>query len=121
MSDRPSGEREGLRNPREGEGTGGPVVSRPPERTRRQEILALLGEGPYTARDLARTLGIRLRLVLDDLEHLRRSLNGGRLVVQPAQCLSCGKVFAKRTRLSTPSRCPSCRSEHIREPLLEVR
>ena len=72
-----------------------------------------------TPRQLAEELEIRMGDLLDDLKHLSKSLKG-RLQVQPARCQSCGFAFTKRSRLSTPSRCPRCRSERIDGPYLRV-
>jgi predicted Zn-ribbon and HTH transcriptional regulator len=38
------------------------------------------------------------------------------LITEPARCLDCGFVFKKRTRFTTPGRCPVCRSEAIAPP-----
>ena len=87
-------------------------------RTRRQLIADLLREGPITLPDLAREAGAPVKLVRVDLEHVIRSLQGQgqRLIVDDAECLSCGFSFKGRTRVETPSRCPRCRSEQIRDP-----
>jgi hypothetical protein len=86
-------------------------------RTRRQKLAERLAEGPMTVKDLAATLGLRVKDVVDDLEHVRRSARGN-LKVKPAECESCGLVFTSRRRLTAPSRCPHCRSERTTEPLL---
>lgn len=89
--------------------------------TRRQEIAAILREGPATLEDLARLAGADAATVRADLEHVRRSLGRGeRFVIHPASCARCGFVFADRKRLSTPSRCPSCRSERIDDPSFRI-
>jgi predicted Zn-ribbon and HTH transcriptional regulator len=41
-------------------------------------------------------------------------------VVEPARCQVCGFVFKKRDRLTSPGRCPSCRSSRIEEPLFTI-
>lgn len=76
-----------------------------------------------TARDLATAAAISEKDVVEHLEHLGRSLprDGLRLEVTPASCLACGFVFADRTRLSTPSACPSCRSERVAVPTFAVK
>jgi hypothetical protein len=85
--------------------------------TRRQEIARLLRQGRLSVLDIARRFGAPARSVLADLEHIRRGLAAGeRWVVSEAECLSCGFVFKGRERLNTPSRCPRCRSEQIRDP-----
>lgn len=89
----------------------------------RQEITGLLREGPLTAKEVSRALGIREREVYEHLAHVRLSLAAGgdeRLVVEPARCLGCGYTFRKRDRLTAPSRCPVCRGSHISEPRFSV-
>jgi len=59
--------------------------------------------------------------VVEDLDHVRRTLRSEsdprrRLVVEPATCLGCGRVFRKRERLTAPSRCPDCKSESTTDP-----
>ncbi len=80
----------------------------------RMQILERLRQGPATLKQLARLLGMRERDAAEHLSHAVRSLGPGeRLVEEPAECLACGFRFTKRSRLTTPSRCPSCRSERI--------
>jgi predicted Zn-ribbon and HTH transcriptional regulator len=96
----------------------------PPERgeTVREALRRALAAGPATARDLSREVGLREREVADHLEHLRRSLahRGERLVVEPAACLACGRVFRDRTRLGRPGSCPECRSTRIDPPVFRI-
>ncbi len=87
--------------------------------TRRELLKIHLRDGEATARDLAKLLGLKVRLVLDDLEHLRLS-NRRSFELRPARCTGCGYVFKKRERLSTPSRCPKCRSERIIGPWMSL-
>jgi len=87
-----------------------------PEGTRRQKMAALLRQGRWTARDLARNLRAPMKVVIDDLEHLRRSLRAGEAwAVDAAGCETCGFVFEGREKVDRPSRCPACRGERIRE------
>jgi transcriptional regulator len=83
--------------------------------TLRREIVSVLSGGPLTAREISGLVGISEKDVLAHLEHVRIALRGG-LLVTPAECMSCGFVFAKRERLKAPGKCPVCRSEHIAEP-----
>jgi predicted Zn-ribbon and HTH transcriptional regulator len=85
------------------------------ERTRRQELVAVLARGELSFEELRRELQMRVRELDDDLAHLERSLRRGprRLRVKPAECIACGFAFRKRERFSTPSRCPVCRAERI--------
>lgn len=84
--------------------------------TRRQTLRARLTEGPCTVRGLAEEQSLRVAVVLDDLEHLTRSLRRDRLEVEPAECLACGFVFRKRKRLSAPSAAPAARARTPRSP-----
>ncbi len=88
--------------------------------TRRQELIAHLEVGPITVRDLAELMTLRVRDVVDDLEHVVRSLGPRQLQVEPATCLHCDYAFDDRRRFTRPSRCPHCRSERITWPELRV-
>ena len=84
-------------------------------KTLRKEIIALLQDGEWTARDLSQAVHIPQREVYVHLEHIQRSLRG-LFMIKPAQCLACGFTFTKRTAVRSPSRCPLCKNEHIQEP-----
>lgn len=88
--------------------------------TRRQELITHLTHGPVTLRELAERMGLRVRDVVDDLEHVRFSLGDRELLVDPALCQSCGYAFEDRQRLTRPSRCPACRKERITWPVLRI-
>lgn len=88
--------------------------------TRRQELIQHLEAGPTTVRDLADLMHLRVRDVVDDLEHIRRSLGDHRVCVEPAVCLKCDFAFDNRRRLTRPSRCPMCRAERITWPVLRI-
>jgi predicted Zn-ribbon and HTH transcriptional regulator len=88
--------------------------------TRREELAQLIEAREHTPRELAELTAARVRDVLDDLEHVRRS-HGRAFRVRPAECLACGFAFADRRRLGTPSRCPRCRAERVVGPWLSVR
>lgn len=87
--------------------------------TRRQELIDMLTRAPRTVRELCAELERSIRDVADDLAHVRRSL-GSRFRVEPARCEQCGLTFSKRRRVTTPSRCPRCRSERIEGPWLSI-
>jgi predicted Zn-ribbon and HTH transcriptional regulator len=92
------------------------------QQTLRQRMIALLGEGEMTAKDLSQALGIREREVFDHLAHISRTVAAqkGKLTVLPIRCLSCGYVFEERKRFTRPSRCPRCRKSHIEAPVFRL-
>jgi hypothetical protein len=96
----------------------------PPEAhdTLRHELLAILEEGPVSAREISGRIGIAEKEVYGHLEHIRMSLRnaGRRLAIEPAECAKCGFVFSKRDRIKGPGRCPVCKSEQVHEPLFSV-
>jgi predicted Zn-ribbon and HTH transcriptional regulator len=75
----------------------------------------LTGAEPQSLKQLSAELGVPEKVLPDALDKLSRSLRHTeqqlrRLV--PA-CLECGFEFSERSRSSSPSRCPRCRSERI--------
>ncbi len=86
--------------------------------TIRQEIMLLLQDGMYTAREISARTRVSEKEVIDHLEHIRTSLHdkGKRIRLVPATCKGCGFEFHKRERLTRPGRCPVCKGEQIREP-----
>lgn len=86
--------------------------------TIREQLIALLGQGPLGVRELSQLVHQSEKEVYDHLLHIRRSLRaeGRRLEIAPAECLACGFVFADRDRLHPPGRCPRCRASRIRRP-----
>ena len=83
--------------------------------TLRKRIAEALKREPLGLRDLSRMFHIREKEALEHLEHVIKS-SLFRLVMDPARCTECGFSFKKRTRLSTPGRCPLCKSESISPP-----
>ena len=89
--------------------------------TLRQRILELLLEETLTVRDLSKTLGASEREVLHHLPYVARSAaHSRRFLIIPALCLNCGFEFKKRDRLTTPGKCPLCRSPRISPPAFHV-
>ena len=99
-----------------------PVVPEERYETLRRRIITMLREESFSGREIAAQLRIPEKDVYHHLEHIRKSMNKGEfhLSVEPAQCEKCGFVFAKRARLTTPGKCPICRSESVREPIFSV-
>jgi hypothetical protein len=94
--------------------------TRPRERdmTVGRELVEVLKQGVFTARELSQEVRISEKQVVDRLEKVRRTLRGTgrRLVVVPAKCRRCGFVFAKRGRLTRPGKCPVCGAHSITDP-----
>src|SRR5262245_38046500 len=63
--------------------------------TVRQRLAEALRDGPATAKDLSRLVGISEHEVAGHLEHLARSLRarGEKLAMTPPECLACGFAF----------------------------
>jgi len=100
-----------------------PAVPCPATETLRRAITELILREPLSVRDISIQAHIMEKEVYNHLEHIRLSLHttGGRLELTPAECRSCGFVFAKRDRLTPPGKCPVCRCESIFEPLFFIR
>jgi predicted Zn-ribbon and HTH transcriptional regulator len=71
-------------------------------------------------REISKWFGIKEREALDHLNHIAKSIHPKRLTAESASCKGCGFSFKKRTRLSTPSRCPVCKSEQISPPRFKI-
>lgn len=90
--------------------------------TLRQAIRELLLEQPLSALELSRRLGLPEKEVLEHLAHLARAPGAGlEFLMEPPVCKLCGFTFAKRERLTTPSRCPRCRGQSVRRPRFALR
>jgi len=91
-------------------------------KTIRQQIITLLKENDQGTRDLSRIIGKREKEIMDHLPHVKRSIKAqeGTFKTTPARCLRCDYEFKKRKRLSSPSRCPSCKSSHIQDPAFRI-
>jgi len=100
-----------------------PAVPRPAQETARHAVMELIRDHPLSAREISNQAHMAEKEVYSHLEHIRLSIHasGGFLEVTPAECRSCGFVFAKRDRLTPPGKCPVCRDEYIFEPLFSIR
>ncbi len=90
--------------------------------TIRQQMIDLLSQGEYGAKELSQMLGIREKEVYEHLPHVSRSVASlkHQLKVVPSRCLICGRVFSNRKRFNKPSRCYNCKSERITETRYQV-
>ena len=87
-----------------------------PAQTPRQRLIELLIGTRLATHQLAQMLGIRERQVEEHLVHVVKTIardKTRRFILDPARCQDCGFVFRERRRLTSPSRCPQCRSEAI--------
>ena len=100
-----------------------PAIPRPAGETLRRFISELILDQPLSALEISGQAHIAEKDVYSHLEHIRQSLHaaGMHLEMTPAECRSCGFVFAKRDRLTPPGKCPICHSETIFEPLFAIR
>jgi len=91
------------------------------EQTRRQEIRRLLGERAWTLDELAVRYLLPKRVIVNDLEHIARSVAPRqRIEILAPTCNVCGFRFKDRTRFSDPSRCPRCKNEHLSSQRLRI-
>jgi predicted Zn-ribbon and HTH transcriptional regulator len=109
-----------------GEDDEGRPAAESADETVRQRIVQLLSGTERTFEELRREIGLPVRRLEEELQHVERSVRRNRraprrLAVDPARCLDCGFVFRDRARFSTPSRCPRCKSERIASPHLTIR
>jgi predicted Zn-ribbon and HTH transcriptional regulator len=90
--------------------------------TIRQQMITLLSQGKYSARDLSHMLSIQEKEVYSHLSHIARSVasQSHTLIVIPSRCLICEYVFDERKRFTRPGRCPRCKGERIEHPRYEV-
>ncbi len=91
----------------------------PPERTPRQRIIDLITRTRLSSHQLAQMLGIPERQVEEHLTHVVKTIardKTRRFILDPARCQDCDFVFRDRSRLTSPCRCPHCRSEAIASP-----
>ncbi|MCX2818029.1 MAG: putative Zn-ribbon and HTH transcriptional regulator [Methanobacteriota archaeon] len=91
------------------------------EETTRRRIADHLRDEDATPSELAEALDLHLRSVYASLSHVSRSVEAGdeRLLVVPPECSNCG-FSGFDDPLGRPSRCPSCKSERIEEPVLRL-
>ena len=81
--------------------------------TRRQQITGILEQQKQTAQQLANYFQCELKDILEDLQHIEKSVKPKKLKIAHAYCKSCSFVFKERSKVSKPSKCPRCKSEWI--------
>ncbi len=88
--------------------------------TLREAIAEVLEQESLDLREISKRFHIKEKEALGHLEHIARSARPKRFIMEPAYCLDCEFVFKKRDRLSTPSKCPLCRSLSITPPRFKI-
>jgi predicted Zn-ribbon and HTH transcriptional regulator len=89
--------------------------------TRREEIFEILKKEKMSAQVIANLFKVELTEILDDLQHLARSVRPAfELRMIPAYCKKCEFVFRERNKVKAPTKCPRCRSEWIQAPLFFI-
>lgn len=77
---------------------------------------------PLTAQDISKIIGIREKEVYDHLEHIAKTSSlREKFIIHPCKCRTCHFEFKKRTRLTTPGRCPICKSESVTRSQFEIK
>lgn len=91
-------------------------------KTLRKEMVTLLSVNEMSAKEISSAVGVGEKEVYTHLSHIARSVKHQRkkLIIKPAECLGCGYIFKKRKRLTSPSRCPICKKEHIQNPMYRI-
>ena len=82
-------------------------------------MIDLLTGARLSSYQLAQMLGIPERQVEEHLTHVVKTVardKTRKFTLDPARCQDCHFVFRERRRLTSPSRCPHCRSEAISAP-----
>ncbi len=101
----------------------GPFVPEERHETVRRQIMSILKEGTFSAKDISAEVRIPEKEVYGHLEHIRKTTDKKErhMTITPAECVKCGFVFGKRERLKKPGKCPVCKGELIREPFFSIR
>lgn len=87
----------------------------------RQELTSTLRQREWAASELARHFHVPLDEIVEDLRHIQKSLkhSADKLNIDPAECRKCGFRFST-DKFNKPSRCPECKGNRIRDPLMEI-
>mgnify|MGYP001610453341 FL=1 len=88
--------------------------------TRRQQIIQILQENKQSAQHLANYFQCELKDIIEDLQHIDKSIKPRKLKITPAYCKSCNFIFKERSKVSKPSKCPKCKSEWIEAQMFGI-
>jgi predicted Zn-ribbon and HTH transcriptional regulator len=99
-----------------------PTIPASRQDTIRQDIISALNGQTLSAKDISKEVSIPEKAAYEHLEHIRKTLSKGeqKLIVTPAECITCGFSFKKREKLKKPGKCPICRRESIAEPMFRI-
>ena len=89
--------------------------------TRRQQIIEILQQNRQTAQQLANYFQCTLKEIIEDLQHIDKSIKPKKLKINPAYCKSCNFIFKERSKISKPSKCPRCKSEWIEAQMFLIK
>jgi transcriptional regulator len=87
----------------------------------RRELTDILRQREWAATELARHFQVPVGEIIEDLQHIQKSLRHAdeSIAVDPALCRKCGFRFSA-DKMNKPSRCPDCKGNRIRDPLMEI-
>jgi len=87
----------------------------------RKNLIEMLLGNPMTVSQIARSEDESPSRVVDDLQHLFRSLKHTeyKAVVEPARCRACGFEFSAE-KLTKPSKCPECHRTWVLAPKIGI-
>ncbi len=88
--------------------------------TRRQEIIGILLKEEKSAQELANQFKVDLNEIMEDLQHIKRTIKPKKLLTRPPYCRKCKFIFKERIKVKRPSKCPRCKSEWIMAPLFRI-
>ena len=88
--------------------------------TRRQQIIEILQQNKQTAQQLANYFQTELKEIIEDLQHIEKSIKPKKLKTKHAYCKKCNFVFKERSKISKPSKCPRCKGEWIEAQMFYI-
>lgn len=91
--------------------------------TIRQQIISILQEAAFTAKEISGQVSIPEKEVYDHLQHIKKALPHSNMILKitPSQCRQCEFRFTKREKLKKPGKCPICKGSYIEEPLFSIK
>ena len=87
----------------------------------RKDLIDLLLGNAMTVNQIARAVDEPPKRIIDDLNHILRSLKHTeyRAIIEPARCRACGFEFSE-WKLNKPPKCPECHSTWLQEPRIGI-